>query len=139
MIDELKEKLRSHPLRIGVSTRALFDLEEEHRVFELEGVHAYAQMQRDREDEIVRKGAGFEVIERLLNLNEPGLKPYVQVVLLSKNFARPFFASVSLDRTLWAFGKHRKFHQRSFVGAIHSCLGNRPIFFRTIMPTFKLL
>ncbi|MCX7322007.1 MAG: 5'-nucleotidase [Hyphomicrobiales bacterium] len=85
MIEELKERLRSHPLRIGVSTRALFDLEEEHRVFEAEGVHAYAQMQRDREDVIVQKGAGFEVIERLLKLNETGMKPYVQVVLLSKN------------------------------------------------------
>jgi len=85
MIEDLKEKLRSQPLRIGVSTRALFDLEEEHRVFVSDGVYAYAQMQRDREDAIVQKGAGFEVIERLLKLNEPGMKPYVQVVLLSKN------------------------------------------------------
>jgi 5'-nucleotidase len=85
MINELKESLRLRPLRIGVSTRALFDLEEEHRVFETEGVHAYAQMQREREGVVVQKGAGFEVIERLLKLNEPSTKPYVQVVLLSKN------------------------------------------------------
>jgi 5'-nucleotidase len=85
MIEDLKEKLRSHPLRIGVSTRALFDLEEEHSVFVSKGVHAYAQLQREREGTIVQKGAGFQVIERLLKLNEPDKKPYVQVILLSRN------------------------------------------------------
>jgi 5'-nucleotidase len=77
--------LRADPLRIGISTRALFNLEEEHRVFEEEGVHAYAKMQLDREDTIIGKGAGFEVVERLLALNESGTHPYVEVILLSQN------------------------------------------------------
>jgi len=84
-LEELKEQLRQRPLRIGVSTRALFDLEEEHGVFVEEGVEAYARMQLERETIPIGKGAGFEVIERLLKLNEPAQKPYVQVVLLSKN------------------------------------------------------
>lgn len=84
-VEELKQELRSKPLRIGISTRALFDLEEEHKVFRSHGVQAYAQMQREREGVVVEKGAGFQVIERLLNLNEPGQKPYVEVILLSKN------------------------------------------------------
>lgn len=37
------------PLVIGISTRALFDLEEEHAVFENEGVLAYSELQRERE------------------------------------------------------------------------------------------
>ncbi|MER9052504.1 5'-nucleotidase [Mesorhizobium sp. M0074] len=77
--------LRASPLRIGISTRALFDLEEEHRVFEKYGVKAYAAMQLQREDVILRKGAGFEVVERLLALNDPDAAPYVEVILLSQN------------------------------------------------------
>lgn len=77
--------LRSDPLRIGISTRALFDLEEEHHVFTSAGVKAYALMQLEREDTILRKGTGFEVVERLLALNEPGALPFVEVILLSRN------------------------------------------------------
>ncbi|MER8827352.1 5'-nucleotidase [Mesorhizobium sp. M0938] len=77
--------LRSSPLRIGISTRALFDLEEEHRIFEEYGVKAYAAMQLEREDVILGRGAGFEVVERLLALNDPGAAPYVEVILLSQN------------------------------------------------------
>ena len=77
--------LRSNPLRIGISTRALFDLEEEHYVFTSEGVKAYASMQLDRENTNLRKGTGFEVVERLLALNDLGAPPFVEVVLLSRN------------------------------------------------------
>ena len=77
--------LRANPLRIGISTRALFDLEEEHRVFEEHGVKAYAAMQLEREDVILSRGAGFEVVERLLALNDPGAGAYVEVILLSQN------------------------------------------------------
>ena len=84
-LDQLKEELRHKPLRIGVSTRALFDLEEEHEVFLSEGVQAYAKLQRERETIMIKKGAGFEVIDRLLKLNEPDHPPYVQVILMSKN------------------------------------------------------
>lgn len=77
--------LSAKPLRIGVSTRALFNLEEEHHVFESKGVKAYANMQLEREDKILDKGAGFEVIERLLALNPDGMAPFVEVILLSQN------------------------------------------------------
>ncbi len=76
---------KTESLRIGISTRALFDLEEEHRVFEEQGVHAYAGMQLEREDTIIGKGTGFEVVERLLALNKAGVSPYVEVILLSQN------------------------------------------------------
>lgn len=77
--------LESAPLRIGISTRALFDLEEEHRVFEQQGVQAYARMQLERENDVIAKGAGYDVVERLLALNDPGRRPYVEVILLSRN------------------------------------------------------
>lgn len=77
--------LRANPLRIGISTRALFDLEEEHLVFVRDGIQAYIDMQLERENVVLAKGAGFEVVERLLALNEPETAPYVEVILLSQN------------------------------------------------------
>ncbi|NSY45959.1 5'-nucleotidase [Agrobacterium tumefaciens] len=84
-IDEKGRLLQAAPLRIGISTRALFDLEEEHAVFEQEGVWAYAALQLKREGLLISKGTGFDVIERLLRLNVDGERPFVEVVLLSRN------------------------------------------------------
>lgn len=84
--ETISEKyLRENPLRIGISTRALFNLEEEHQVFEKSGVKAYVDMQLGREDVTLEKGAGFEVVKRLLDLNEAGKDPFVEVILLSRN------------------------------------------------------
>ncbi|MFI5410804.1 5'-nucleotidase [Kaistia sp. UC242_56] len=80
-----RELLSEKPLRIGISTRALFDLEEEHRVLSEQGVQAYASLQRDRESTVIKKGTGFDVVDRLLKLNEPDYPPYVEVILLSRN------------------------------------------------------
>lgn len=79
------ENLPRLPLVVGVSTRAMFDLEEEHAVFESEGVHAYIELQRARESESLEPGAAFEVTRRLLALNTEGEAPLVEVILLSKN------------------------------------------------------
>lgn len=75
----------SLPLLVGVSTRALFDLEEEHQIFEMEGVLAYAALQLKREKEILRPGAAFDVVKRLLSLNQGEGEKNVEVILLSKN------------------------------------------------------
>ena len=73
------------PLVVGVSTRAMFDLEEEHGVFEREGVAAYAQLQRARETTPLKPGSAFEVVRRLLALNPIEGDRLVDVILLSKN------------------------------------------------------
>lgn len=83
--DLLKNQLRVRPIRIGISTRALFNLEEEHRVFEEQGVQAYAALQLTRENDTLEKGASFELVERLLKLNEHDQPPFVQIILLSRN------------------------------------------------------
>lgn len=85
MNSDPREQLRAAPLRIGMSTRALFDLEEEHRVFKEEGVKAYSALQLKREEDLLKEGAGFPVVKRLLKLNAPDADPYVEVVLLSRN------------------------------------------------------
>ena len=58
-------------LIIGISTRALFDLRTENRIFEEEGVEAYAKYQREHETEILKPGPGFSLIKALLSLNTP--------------------------------------------------------------------
>ncbi len=73
------------PLVIGVSTRALFDLEEEHAVFRSEGVEAYAKLQLCRERAVLEPGSAFAVVRRLLALNSPGANDRVEVVFLSRN------------------------------------------------------
>ena len=73
-------------LTIAISSRALFDLEESHRVFTREGVEAYARYQSARENEILGKGPAFAAVRKLLALND--LEPRrrrVDVVLLSRN------------------------------------------------------
>jgi 5'-nucleotidase len=99
-MSDKRDLLRDTPLRIGISTRALFNLEEEHSVFKKHGVRAYAKLQRERENTPIGKGTGFEVVERLLRLNEPEQRPYVEVVLLSQN---------SPDLSLRAFNSIKKY------------------------------
>lgn len=97
---DIRKELEAHPLRIGISTRALFNLETEHKVFEKKGVQAYTDLQRKREDLPIEKGSGFQVIERLLNLNEKDKNPLVEVILMSRN---------SPDLSLRAFNSIEKF------------------------------
>ncbi|WP_259994392.1 5'-nucleotidase [Leisingera sp. M523] len=82
---DIRGELRDQPLRVGISTRSLFDLEAEHEVFVQDGVAAYVELQREREDVLVEKGSGFKVVEKLLGMNEDDNQPYVEVILLSKN------------------------------------------------------
>ena len=73
------------PVVIAISSRALFDLDESNRVFEQEGLAAYADYQRQHEDEILSPGVAFPLIRRLLDIGtETGL---VEVVLMSRNDA----------------------------------------------------
>lgn len=82
----------THSLVIGVSSRALFDLEEANRVYETEGVDAYSRFQLDHVDEILQPGSGFPLIQAILRLNQrkgaadPTLEPRrAEVVIVSKN------------------------------------------------------
>ncbi|WP_345303812.1 5'-nucleotidase [Lysobacter hankyongensis] len=80
------------PLVIAISSRALFDLEESHALFEREGVDAFAAYQRSREDEVLAPGIAFPLVRKLLALNvaaDEGAAadrvPRVEVILLSRN------------------------------------------------------
>ena len=76
-------------LTIAVTSRALFDLEESHALYEREGVGAYADYQRRLEDQVLGPGVAFPVVRKLLALNRrlPAGTPQVEVILLSRNSA----------------------------------------------------
>jgi 5'-nucleotidase len=73
---------------VAISSRALFDLEESHHLFETEGVDAYARYQVAHEDEVLGPGVAFPLAEKLLALNRgPGSRKLVDIILLSPNSA----------------------------------------------------
>jgi 5'-nucleotidase len=75
-------------LVIAISSRALFNLDDSHRVFEEQGLEAYRQYQIDHEDEILQPGEALPLVQKLLRINERlGGEPRVEVILLSRNSA----------------------------------------------------
>ena len=74
----------TEPLVIGISSRALFDLEKENEIFEKEGLEAYAQYQLAHEKDILPKGAAFDLVEAFLNLNKLQDR-LVEVIIMSRN------------------------------------------------------
>jgi 5'-nucleotidase len=75
-------------LVVAISSRALFDLDESHRIFETEGKEAFCQYQVDHEDEVLEPGLGFPLAKKLLAINkELPDAPFVEIILLSQNSA----------------------------------------------------
>jgi 5'-nucleotidase len=70
-------------LVVAISSRALFDFEEENRVFEDGDDRAYMQLQLQRVDQPARPGVAFSLVNKLLAFNEE--QPRVEVVILSRN------------------------------------------------------
>lgn len=74
-------------LVVAISSRALFDLEEGHRIFMEQGLEAYARYQREHEDRVLEAGVAFPLVKKLLALNPGGDRKRVEVILLSHNSA----------------------------------------------------
>ncbi len=73
-------------LVIGISSRALFDLEAEEGIFQHQGLDAYRRHQLENENVSLKPGVGFPLVKALLKLNE--LTPahrLVEVVIMSRN------------------------------------------------------
>lgn len=83
------EKLVEQPeLVVAISSRALFDLDDSHRVYEEEGIAAYCDYQIDHEEDVLSPGVAFNLVKKLLLLNQrfEG-RVGVKVVLMSRNSA----------------------------------------------------
>jgi 5'-nucleotidase len=70
---------------VGISSRALFDLEKENEIFDSEGLEAYTAYQIDKINDIPRPGTGFRLVKNILSLNEEGKERRVEVIVLSRN------------------------------------------------------
>lgn len=75
-------------LKIAVSSRSLFHLEDGNKIFETQGQEAFNEYMRSKENDPLRPGAAFPLVKKLLDLNsqKPPFRPdMVEVILLSRN------------------------------------------------------
>jgi 5'-nucleotidase len=78
-------------LVVAISSRALFDFEDENRVFEAGDDRAYMRLQLERLDTPAAPGVAFSLVRKLLAFNAgaagqpPGGRQRVEVVMLSRN------------------------------------------------------
>lgn len=71
-------------LVVAISSRALFDFEEENQVFEQNDDRAYMELQRQRLNVPAKPGVAFSLVQKLLAFNETPSQR-VEVVILSRN------------------------------------------------------
>ena len=72
-------------LVIGISSRALFDLEYENQIFMEKGLEEYTRYEIEHENDILKPGTAFSLIQALLNLNTKFQKNIVEVIIISRN------------------------------------------------------
>ncbi len=70
-------------LVVAISSRALFDFEEENQHFEATNDRAYMRLQLERLDRAAKPGVAFSLVNKLLAFNAE--TPQVEVVILSRN------------------------------------------------------
>ncbi|MEJ2213108.1 MAG: 5'-nucleotidase [Gammaproteobacteria bacterium] len=112
-------------LIVAISSRALFDLDDSHKIFTEQGIEAYCQFQIENENVPLEPGVAFPLVKKLLTLNNAlHDKGSVEVILLSRNSADTglrIFNSIehhSLPITRAAFtGGHNPFGYVAALGA----------------------
>jgi 5'-nucleotidase len=99
-------------LVVAISSRALFDFEEENRIFERDGETAYIALQFARLDVPAREGVAFPLVKKLLAFNTAETQR-VEVLILSKNdpvsglrvFRSAAKAGLKLERGVFTRGR----------------------------------
>lgn len=97
--DNLKTKKPRPPkpryaVTIAVSSRTLFDLSEERKIYEEEGVEKYVAHQVEHENEPLKPGAAFPFVKALMNVNDrlrelyPDSEELFDIVLMTNNHAQ---------------------------------------------------
>lgn len=72
-------------LVIAISSRALFNFEEENHIFEKGDDRAYMALQLSKLNDTAAPGVAFPLVKKLMAFNEPSKPPRVEVVILSRN------------------------------------------------------
>ena len=118
-------------LVVGITSRALFDLDSSHALFQSEGLEVYAQHQIENENVPLKPGKAFSLVKKLLNLNSliEGSRS-VEVILLSRNSADTglrIFNSIEhhdLDITRAAFSGGNSPHEYAKAFGVHLFLSS---------------
>lgn len=110
-------KTKVAPLVVAISSRALFDFEQENEIFEQDltkglGDNSYKQLQLERLEVPASPGVAFSLINKLLTFNQLGNK-LVEVVILSRNdpvsglrvFRSAVSNGLSLERGVFTKGR----------------------------------
>jgi len=119
----------SENLVVAISSRALFDFEEENPVFEATNDSAYMRVQQERLAIPAKEGVAFPLVEKLLKFNTP-TESRVEVVILSRNdpvsglrvFRSAEHAGLKLERGVFTRGRPpyhylRSLHANLFLSA----------------------
>ena len=78
--------MQNSKLIIGISSRALFDLDFSHEIYKKKGLKSYQDYQIENEDKTLKPGQAFNLVKKILNINDLyDEKERVEVILLSRN------------------------------------------------------
>jgi len=99
-------------LVVAISSRALFNFEEENRIFESGDAEGYMQLQLQRLEQPATPGIAFSLIRKLLAFNDAAAQR-VEVVVLSRNdpvsgmrvFRSAHAAGIHLERGVFTQGR----------------------------------
>ena len=111
-------------LVVAISSRALFDLEDENKIFEEKGLDAYYKYQLENESAPLQKGTAYRLVENLLKINNhfaPNEKQ-VEVIVLSKNNAATSLRitnaihqhNLPIERSAWTSGNDISNYLKAF-------------------------
>ena len=111
-------------LVVAVSSRALFDLEAENKIFEEIGLDGYYEYQLQNENTPLAKGTGYRLVENLLKINSffPADEKQVEVIILSKNNAATSLritnaikeCNLDISRSGWTSGNDLSTYLKAF-------------------------
>lgn len=114
----------TNKLVVAISSRALFELESENKIFEEEGLDAYYKYQLENESTPLEKGTAYRLIENLLKINNHFSKDekQVEVIILSKNNAATSLRitnaitcyDLPIERSGWTSGKDLSKYLKAF-------------------------
>lgn len=99
-------------LVIAISSRALFNLEEENAIFDKEGLESYYTHQLENLDKPLSKGSAFRFVQNLLAINQRFENKLIEVIILSRNNAATGLRigrsiehyALDIERTGWTAG-----------------------------------
>ncbi len=111
-------------LVVAVSSRALFNLEDENKIFEEKGLDTYYKYQLENENTPLQKGTGYRVVENLLKINQHFNEDekQVEVIILSKNNAGTSLRitnaineyKLDIKRSAWTSGNDTSKYLKAF-------------------------